>query len=192
MSSPWPPRVIAVTSLTETPSSQAMKAAKRAESSTPAWPITRLCGKPVMLWQRVTIASSGLEMTMTKDFGAYCLMPSATCVMILELTAIRSSRLMPGLRGRPAVTMHDVGAGDVGVAVGALQADVEAVDRGDLGDVEHLALGQPFDDVEQHHVTEFAQGAELGQHAADLPAADETQSSSLPWLSPSGCEVGSN
>ena len=30
-------------------------------------------------------------------------MPSATWVMILELTPIRSSRLMPGLRGRPAV-----------------------------------------------------------------------------------------
>ena len=78
MSSPWPPRVTAVTSLTETPSSQAMKAAKRAESSTPAWPTTRWCGKPVMRWQSVTMASSGLEMTMTNAFGAYCLMPSAT------------------------------------------------------------------------------------------------------------------
>ncbi len=32
-------------------------------------------------------------------------MPSATVVMILELTSIRSSRLMPGLRGTPAVMM---------------------------------------------------------------------------------------
>ena len=58
-----------------------------------------------MRWQSVTIASSGLEMTMTNALGAYCLMPSATLVMIFELVAIRSSRLMPGLRGRPAVTM---------------------------------------------------------------------------------------
>ncbi len=82
-----------------------MNAAKRAESRTPAWPTTRRCGKPVMRWQSVTIASSGFEMTMTNAFGAYCLMPSATDSMILELTAMRSSRDMPGLRGRPAVTM---------------------------------------------------------------------------------------
>ena len=78
MSSPWPPRVTALTSFTETPSSQAMKETKRAESSTPAWPTTRLCGMPVMRWQSVTMASSGLEMTMTKALGACCLMPSAT------------------------------------------------------------------------------------------------------------------
>ena len=85
MSSPWPPRVTAVTSWTETPSSQAMKAAKRAESSTPAWPTTRWCGKPVMRWQSVTIASSGLEMTMTKALGAYCLDALGDGVMIFEL-----------------------------------------------------------------------------------------------------------
>jgi len=106
MSSPWPPRVTAETSRTETPSSQAMNETKRAESSTPAWPITRLCGIPVIRWQSVTMASRGLEMTMTNALGQCCLMPSATLVMIFEFTAMRSSRLMPGLRGSPAVTMH--------------------------------------------------------------------------------------
>src|SRR5512133_1558765 len=104
MSSPWPPSVTAETSFTETPSSHAMNAWNRAESSTPAWPITRWCGKPVMRWQSVTIASSGFEITMTNEFGAYCLMPCATLSMIFEFTPMRSSRLMPGLRGRPAVT----------------------------------------------------------------------------------------
>jgi hypothetical protein len=46
MVSPWPPSTSAVTSLTETPSSQATKARKRAESSTPAIPTTRFFGKP--------------------------------------------------------------------------------------------------------------------------------------------------
>ena len=82
-----------------------MKAAKRAESRTPACPMIRLLGNPVIFWQRVTIASSGLEMTMMKEFGAYVLIPSATCDMIFELTPIRSSRLIPGFRGSPAVTM---------------------------------------------------------------------------------------
>jgi hypothetical protein len=43
---------------------------------------------------------------MTKAFGAYCLMPVATLVMASRLTLRRSSRLMPGLRGTPAVTMQ--------------------------------------------------------------------------------------
>ena len=46
MVSPWPPSTSAVTSCTETPSSQATKARKRAESSTPAMPTTRFFGKP--------------------------------------------------------------------------------------------------------------------------------------------------
>src|SRR5512141_2622392 len=115
MSSPWPPRVTAVTSLTETPSSQAMNAAKRAESSTPAWPTTRWCGNPVMRWQSVTIASSGVEITMTKVVAAHA-----------------------GLAGQPGRHDDDVRSLDVLVAVRALQRHVEAVDRCGLGDVERL------------------------------------------------------
>ena len=37
--------------------------------------------------------------------GAFSLMPAATARMILRLMLSRSSRLMPGLRGTPAVTM---------------------------------------------------------------------------------------
>ena len=45
-------------------------------------------------------------MQMTKALGAYCLMPAPTEAMTLRLMPRRSSRLMPGLRGTPAVTMQ--------------------------------------------------------------------------------------
>jgi hypothetical protein len=45
-------------------------------------------------------------MQMTKASGAYFLMPAPTCSMTLRLMLRRSSRLMPGLRGTPAVTMQ--------------------------------------------------------------------------------------
>ena len=46
MASPCEPSVIASTTNGETPSSSAMKKRSRAESSTPAMPITRSFGKP--------------------------------------------------------------------------------------------------------------------------------------------------
>ena len=52
-----------------------------------------------------TIASSGLVMQMTKALGAYFRMPAPTCSMTFRLISRRSSRLMPGLRGMPAVTI---------------------------------------------------------------------------------------
>ena len=45
-------------------------------------------------------------MQMTKAFGAYFLMPVPTCSITFRLMPRRSSRLMPGLRGTPAVTMQ--------------------------------------------------------------------------------------
>ena len=45
-------------------------------------------------------------MQMTKAFGAYFLMPAPTCSITFRLMLKRSSRLMPGLRGTPAVTMQ--------------------------------------------------------------------------------------
>jgi hypothetical protein len=55
--------------------------------------------------QRQTIASSGLVMQMTKASGALSRMPSPTAFMTFRLMPSRSSRLMPGLRATPAVTM---------------------------------------------------------------------------------------
>ena len=52
-----------------------------------------------------TIASSGLVMQITKASGALALMPSPTAFITFRLMPSRSSRLMPGLRATPAVTM---------------------------------------------------------------------------------------
>ncbi len=97
---------MARTSSTETLAASARKEAKRAESSTPAMPITLLVGRPENFCSAHTMASSGLVMQMTKALGAYFLMPAPTCSMTFRLMPSRSSRLMPGLRGTPAVTMH--------------------------------------------------------------------------------------
>ena len=69
-------------------------------------PTTWLFGRPENFCSAQTMASSGLVMQMTKAFGAYFLMPAPTCSMTLRLMPSRSSRLMPGLRGTPAVTMQ--------------------------------------------------------------------------------------
>jgi len=47
------------------------------------------------------MASSGFEITITKAFGALLFKFSPTLRMILRLIDRRSSRDMPGLRGRP-------------------------------------------------------------------------------------------
>ena len=94
-----------VTSLTETLNSSARKWLKRALSSTPAMPTTLWCGRPENSRSAQTIASSGLVMQMTNASGALALMPSPTAFITLRLMPSRSSRLMPGLRATPAVTM---------------------------------------------------------------------------------------
>ena len=68
-------------------------------------PTILLCGRPENFCSAHTIASSGLVMQMTKASGAYVLMPAPTASITLRLMPSRSSRLMPGLRGTPAVTM---------------------------------------------------------------------------------------
>ncbi len=62
-------------------------------------------GRPEKRCSAHTIASSGLVMQMTKASGAYLAMPAPTCSITLRLISSRSSRLMPGLRGTPAVTI---------------------------------------------------------------------------------------
>ena len=69
-------------------------------------PTTFLCGRPEAFCSAHTMASSGLVMQMTKASGAYFLMPAPTCSITFRLMLRRSSRLMPGLRGTPAVTMQ--------------------------------------------------------------------------------------
>ena len=69
-------------------------------------PTTFSFGRPENFCSAHTMASSGLVMQITNAFGACALMPSPTAFMTLRLMPIRSSRLMPGFRGTPAVTMQ--------------------------------------------------------------------------------------
>ena len=67
-------------------------------------PRTRLAGKPERCWARWVISSSGLvTTTMTAD-GAYRAMASASGPTISALAWVRSVRVIPGLRARPAVS----------------------------------------------------------------------------------------
>ena len=68
-------------------------------------PTTLLRGRPLVFCSAQTMASSGLVTQMTKASGAYLRKPAPTCSMTLRLISMRSSRLMPGLRGMPAVTI---------------------------------------------------------------------------------------
>ena len=68
-------------------------------------PTTMFTGSPENFCSAHTIASSGLVTQMTKASAAYLRMPAPTCSMTFRLISRRSSRLMPGLRGMPAVTM---------------------------------------------------------------------------------------
>ena len=101
--SPCEPSVSVCTEPTGTPSVSATKLVKRAVSSMPAWPSTRFFGKPVASCASAVISSSGLETTMTTASGACRATFSATDRTILAFVSMRSIRLMPGLRGRPAV-----------------------------------------------------------------------------------------
>jgi hypothetical protein len=69
---------------------------------------------------------------------------------------------------------HHIGAGDIGVTVGAPEFGVEAVHRTGLAEIQRLALRQAFHDVEDHHIAQFLQGHQMGQRAADLSTANES------------------
>ena len=103
MVSPWDPRVMASTLAGDVSRRSATKCLKRAVSSMPAWPITRRLGKPDTSAHRAVISSRGLETTMITASGEPATSWRVTSPTILALVSRRSMRLMPGLRGRPAV-----------------------------------------------------------------------------------------
>src|SRR6266566_4081462 len=103
MVSPWPPSTNAVTFSTDTFSSRAMKVRKRAESSTPAMPNTRWVGKPDFFQASCTMASSGLVTSTRMAARLRVTISLTTEPTISAFLNSRSSRVMPGLRARPAV-----------------------------------------------------------------------------------------
>jgi hypothetical protein len=92
-----------VTFSTDTVSSWAMKVRKRAESSTPAMPITRWAGNFDFFHASCTIASSGFVTRIKMELGERDTTCSTTLPTISAFLNRRSSRVMPGLRARPAV-----------------------------------------------------------------------------------------
>ena len=92
-----------MTSLTEEPVSQAMNVLKRDVSRMPAMPKTRSFGNPETFFATWHIASSGFDTTMITASGLCATTCSVTEPTIFSFVATRSSRLMPGERGSPAV-----------------------------------------------------------------------------------------
>ena len=90
------------------------------------------------------------------------------------LVLTRSSRLMPGFRAMPAVTMKSSESGRRVVAVGADDPGVEALDRGRLPLVEALALRHAVDDIHHHDgARQILLGDALGRGGADVACADD-------------------
>src|SRR5213076_2137873 len=102
--SPCPPSTIAVTSFTDDRVSQAMKVENRAVSRIPAIPKTRSFGQPETVLATWHIASSGFETTIRTASGDCAIACSTTDPTIFSLVVTKSSRLIPGDRGFPAVT----------------------------------------------------------------------------------------
>src|SRR5512132_4673463 len=80
-----------------------MKVENRAVSRIPAIPKTRSFGQPDELFATWHIASNGFETTIRMAFGEAATTCSVTEPTIFSFVVTRSSRLIPGERGRPAV-----------------------------------------------------------------------------------------
>ena len=72
-------------------------------SNIPAIPITLFFGSPEYFCNAITITSKGLVIQITKASGEVFFIPSATCLIIFKLMPKRSSRVIPGFLGTPAV-----------------------------------------------------------------------------------------
>ena len=62
---------------------------------------------------------------------------------------------------------------DVRVGLGAFQLGIKAFRGAGFSDVQRLAFGGAFGDVEQDDVTQFLHCCEVGERAADLTCADQ-------------------
>ena len=113
-------------------------------------------------------------MQMTKASGAYFLMPAPTCSITLRLMLEQIVAAHAGLARHAGGDDADVGAVERLIGVGAGEVRVETIDRRGLRDIERLALRHALGDVEQHDVAQFLQADQMGQRAADLPRADQS------------------
>ena len=79
----------------------------------------------------------------------------------------------PRLARHPGGDDADIGPGDIGIILGAPEGCVEAFGGAGFGDVERLAFGHAFGNVEKHDIAQFLERGEMGERAADLSGADE-------------------
>ena len=73
------------------------------ESNIPAIPTTLFFGKFEYFCKAITITSNGFVIQITKASGQFDLIPSATCFIIFKFIPSKSSLLIPGFLGTPAV-----------------------------------------------------------------------------------------
>ena len=134
-----------------------------------------------------TIASSGLVMQITKASGALRLDALADRLHHLEVDAEQIVAAHARLAGDAGGDDDDVGAGDVGIIVGALELRVEAFDRAALREIERLALRHALDDVEQDDVAQFLLTRRDGRACRRYCRRRSARSCCEPWGPPSQC-----
>ena len=120
-------------------------------------------------------------MQITKASGACGLDAFADRLHHLEVDAEQVVAAHARLARHAGGDDDHVGAGDVGVVVGAGELGVEAFDRAALGEVERLALGDALGDVEQDDVAQFLLRGEMGERAADVAGADKRDLLASHW-----------
>jgi len=114
------------------------------------------------------MASRGLETTMRTALGE-CWPPARDGLddrVILHQEVVAGHAGLAGESGRDD---DDVGARGVGVVVGAQHPAVEPFHRAGLGEVEPLALGQPFHDVDEDDVPSSFAAAQCAAVAPTKP-----------------------
>ena len=112
-------------------------------------------------------------MQMTKALGGVGLDAFADGLHDLQVDAQQVVAAHARLARHAGGDDADVGAGDVGVVVGALQGHVLAEHGRGFGDVERLTLRGAFGDIEQDHVAQLFASGDVGQGAADHAGADK-------------------
>ena len=114
-----------------------------------------------------------MEITITIEFGSICLDPFSNRSHDLRVDFDQVITAHARFAGQTGGNDDNIGTFDVFVAVGAFQIDIVAIYRTNFSNVEHLALGQTFNNVKQNNITEFTQCTKLSENAADLSATDK-------------------
>jgi hypothetical protein len=131
----------------------------------PAIPTTRRTAKPVVRYATWHITSSGLETTITVEFGAY----RAICfAAVLTIPAFTLSRLA-GQAGRDH---YNIAVGYSRKVVRSLNGNVISAHGSGMQKVERLRLRHPFDYVNHDNVGDDFFSDIVSRSCADIAGAD--------------------